>query len=472
AALDRDSDLSMDSEEEFADESTSDKRRRLAKQYLDNLKEEVDDYAFDAADLDRDRLAERLKEDVAEDKGRIYRFLGDDLDFPNRSDPETDSSKIIERLFKIGVNGVTSIAVKDNFAYTISKDLFLTKWDISSSLLASTPRRVRYAKGDRHATQDPSYKGHTDEILCLAVSPDGKHVITGGRDLKVVIWAAESLTPLKAIPTKDRNGIVMGLAFRRNSSMFYAACADLKVRTYSLDQQAHIETLFGHQDTVVDIAALGQERCVTVGSRDRTAILWKIAEETRLTFRGGDLITPTAKSISTKTKYPEGSIDVCSMLDDQLFVTGSDNGNISLWSLQKKKPLFIARETHGIDTPMDAARATAESSPREIDVPKPMPRWVTAIHAIPYSDIFFTGSWDGTIKCWKLENENRKFSLIGELKGVKGVVNRIDIVETGGPKNKENINVYAAVSKEHRLGRWMKVPGGKNGIYLGVVRRK
>ena len=49
---------------------------------------------------------------------------------------------------------------------------------------------------------------------------------------------------------------------------------------FSLDELAYVETLFGHQDEIVDIDALAQERCVSVGARDRTARLWKVVEET------------------------------------------------------------------------------------------------------------------------------------------------------------------------------------------------
>lgn len=46
------------------DETAAERRLRLAEQYLHNVREEVDEIGFDAADIDRDLIAERLKEDV------------------------------------------------------------------------------------------------------------------------------------------------------------------------------------------------------------------------------------------------------------------------------------------------------------------------------------------------------------------------------------------------------------------------
>lgn len=436
-------DTANSSEDE--EETQADKRRRLANQYLENLKDEMGEVGFDAADLDRENLSRRLEEDVAEDKGLIYRFL----------DAKASSfSRVHKSRFR-----PTAVACRYPYAYTVGRDVELVKWDISD---VTKPRVLKVVYGNRRATKDAfnpkdDYKGHIDDILCVAVSPDGKYVATGSKDKTICVWAAESLSCLHVFHTRDRRGVVMGLAFRRNTNQLYAACADLKVRTFSLDQMSQVETLFGHQDVVADISALAGERCLTVGSRDRTAVVWKIADESRLTFRGGDV-----------KEFPEGSIDCCSMIDSHYFVTGSDNGSICLWSLSKKKPVFIERQAHGIDQrPETDLPHTGEAAADRVPLPAQSPRYITAIHAIPYSDIFLTGSWSGEIKVWKLGPEMRSFKLIATLPNVKGVVDSIDVSEHG-TRGKEVFAVVAAVSKQLRLGRFLDV-GGRNGLYTGEL---
>lgn len=61
--------IGEDSEDEESiasdeDETAADRRLRLAERYLENVREEVDEVGFDAAEIDRDLMAERLKEDV------------------------------------------------------------------------------------------------------------------------------------------------------------------------------------------------------------------------------------------------------------------------------------------------------------------------------------------------------------------------------------------------------------------------
>ena len=55
-------DASTESDDE--DETGAERRLRLAERYLENLKEEVDEVGFDAEEIDRDLIAERLQEDV------------------------------------------------------------------------------------------------------------------------------------------------------------------------------------------------------------------------------------------------------------------------------------------------------------------------------------------------------------------------------------------------------------------------
>lgn len=478
-----DEDEQMDSEEEFVQESAADKRRRLAKQYLENLKAESsgapgeaarDIYDFDAQDLDDDILATRLREDVAETKGKIYRFIADNLLL----------SDIKPTITRVGAKSLTSLSIKFPFAYTVSKDMQLIKWNIED--FDKKPLRVKHTKGGvRYAEESNEIhkNGHSDEILAVAASPDGKYVVSGGRDKKLIVWSTESLSPVRILNTFDRRGEILGLVFKRNSPNLYVACADLKVRSYNIDQFAELETLYGHQDLVVDIAALGQERCVTVGARDRTAMLWKIADETRLTFRGGELQKKKHKKNNDNEEQPveqeeerfysEGSIDCVSMLDDSHFVTGSDNGNISLWSLAKKKPLFTQHQAHGILPTIDGTKASGEADEalRNQQIPVPQPYWITSIYAIPYSNVFISGSWNGSLKVWKLNDNLREFELLGELPNARGVVTKIDVTESGA-RNKESFRVLATLSKEHKLGRWIDTklqPGSRNAIYSVVI---
>ncbi|EGW34399.1 uncharacterized protein SPAPADRAFT_49443 [Spathaspora passalidarum NRRL Y-27907] len=461
----------LSSDEEFADENAADKRRRLAKQYLENLKatelNEVEGHDFDAQDLDDDILSRRLQRDVAETKGYVYKFLGEKISHQFDDHIESISTRI-------GSKNLTSMTSHYPYLYTVSKDAELIKWDISGR----KPQRIKHVKGGskffKLNTANVNANHHWEQINCVAASPDGKYVVTGGSDSRLIIWSSENLSCLKVLETRSA---VNSIAFRRNSDQLFAACADLRIRTYSINQFTQLEILYGHQDDITDISALARETCVSVGSRDKTVMFWKIAEESRLTFRGGDSVEKKRKKKKTKPEeetveeqeelpfHHEGSIEVVSMNDESHFVTGSDNGNIALWSLAKKKALFTERLAHGLQPRLLPQEASAETS-LEIagqQVPEPQPYSITAIHALPYSDIFVSGSFDGSVKIWRLDQEGlRSFKLIGEVSNLKGCVVKLDVVEV---PDKKQIKVFVLLSKEHKFGRWLdKIPGGRNAL--------
>lgn len=454
-------DEELDSDEEFEGENEADKRRRLAKQYLDNLKQgeiDPDNEQYDAQDLDDDIVARRLHIDVAELKGHIYKFLADKI-----SDQLLSTLKLIST--RIGAKNLTSMTIKYPNLYTVSKDCQIIKWNITGK-----PQRIKNTKGGPKFKilneKNISKNHHSDEITSVAISPDGKYVVTGGKDSRLIIWSSENLACLKVLNTRAP---VNAIVFKRNSDQLYAACQDLRIRTYSINQFNQLEILYGHQDNITDISALARETCVSVGSRDKTTMFWKISEETRLTFRGGDHERKKKRKDdtddSTPVFYNEGSIEVVSMNDESHFVTGSDNGNIALWSLAKKKPLFVQRLGHGLKPRVSAETASAEMDKEiaEKQIPQAQPYWITAIHAIPFSDLFITGSNNGSIKVWKIGHDGfRNFSLVGEINNIKGYVVKIEAAEISEDKK---LKIFALTSKEHKFGRWFdKVEGGRNAL--------
>ncbi|KAI1477142.1 WD40 repeat-like protein [Daldinia eschscholtzii] len=493
-----------DSESENEGETAAEKRLRLAERYLENVRQEVDETGFNAEDIDRDIIATRLQEDVAETKGKVYRKIASELAVDRAS----------HTLFRCNTLATTSIAICSPYVYTVSKDQCLVKWklqDLPAYQFPQTtkkkpkkppapPRRqpikVALRKGNRSKANDKNYQGHVAEILCVAASQDGKFVVTGGADKRLIVYDAKSLKPLRVF-THHRDAVT-GLAFRRGTNQLYSASKDRTVKVWSLDELAYIETLFGHQDEVVDIDALAQERCVSVGARDRTARLWKVVEETQLVFRGGSIDKKQKPEIDPRSLAHEGSMDRVAMIDDELFVTGSDNGSLALWSIQKKKPLFILTQAHGLEKPLKPTEASAEAAPTPKVVPPPQPRWITALRTLPYSDLILSGSWDGYVRVWRLSDDKRKIEPAGILGNpsttaagaphdaettstavnspnaaswlVKGIVNDIALFERG-ERGKDGLCVVVGVGKDHRLGMWKKIKGGKNGAVVFEVPR-
>ncbi|KAL8764328.1 MAG: hypothetical protein Q9184_000033 [Pyrenodesmia sp. 2 TL-2023] len=512
----------LSSESESEDETGAQRRLRLAERYLENIKGEVETVGFDAEEVDRDLIAERLKEDAAATKGRLYRYIASTLDFSAAS----------QTSFRADAQTTTFIAVCPPYVYTVSKDIILIKWELPSPPklpppsknkkskppskkppppVRRRPTKLIYTRGNYHEARNSKYQHHTAPILTVAASSDGRFVATGGADKRLIIWSAADLKPLR-IFTQHRDAVT-GLAFRKGTNQLYSCSKDRTIKTWSLDELGYMETLFGHQDEVVDVAALSLERCVSVGARDRTARLWKVVEESQLVFRGGgtsekrrpasrhpssSAMTNENNPIIPTRSYAEGSIDRVVMIDEETFITGSDNGGLSLWSMHKKKPVFTIPVAHGLDPPLTPEEASAEAVP-DLKVPgEPQPRWITALATVPYGDLVLSGSWDGWVRVWRVDDNKRRIEEVGVLgKGpavdeadvgtsrressvtqvedsedvaVRGVINDIKVFERGD-RGKDGLCVVLATGKEHRFGRW-KTHKGKNGAMVFEVPPK
>ncbi|KAI8388884.1 WD40-repeat-containing domain protein [Radiomyces spectabilis] len=424
-----------ESSEEEIEETAAEKRVRLAKAYLDKIQHDMDEDlgGFDAADLDRDLIAERLKKDDDEAAGKIHRRIADKFDFTSIDDTKIRSC----RLGRGNNQTVTAVVLADNgqFFYTASKDGSIIKYD------TTTLKKLHTFPGGRKGAKD--YIGHTQDILALALSSDHQYLASGGRDKLINIWSVKDNTHIATFSLhKDA---VSGLAFRKGSNQLYSASHDRTIKLWNVDERAYIETLFGHQDQITAIDTLSRERCMTTGGRDKTARLWKIVEESQLVYRGG--VTTKDADGSERILYAEGSLDCVAQIDEDIFVTGGDSGAISLWDINRKKPLFSLSAAHGLNT-------THSESEGDIDTPY----WITALACIRYSDVFVSGSWDGFVRVWKLAADNKSFQQIAQIP-VQGVVNSLQIKTTF--PSKRTILVIG-VGQELRLGRWLRVKGSKN----------
>lgn len=278
------------------------------------------------------------------------------------------------------------------------------------------PVQVKFVKGLKKARGSKERQGHTGNILTLAVSPSGKYIATGGEDKKLIIWDSETLSPMKTF-TQHRDS-VSSVSFTPHISslssgeQLFSGSFDRTIKTWSLSAGGHayVETLFGHQDHVTSVASMMTDQCVSVGARDRTARLWKVIDETQLVFRGES---------SKKETYQNNNIDCVAVIPPTHFVTGSDSGSLSLWSIHKKKPLHTIQLAHGLDPIPPPEKVSSETDPEtaahNIRFLRPMPRWITALTTVPGTDVVLSGSWDGWIRAWQVSEDKRTLIPLGPL---------------------------------------------------------
>ncbi|KAJ6624697.1 WD40-repeat-containing domain protein [Mycena sp. CBHHK59/15] len=505
-ALDLTADVDVDpgaSGDEDDEETPAEKRLRLAKLYLESVKEGLADGEFDAAEIDKELISARLKQDVMEHSGKMHLFLADTFDF---TQPPTTILRTRGHRFS-ATSAVASESGKHLF--TSGKEGSIIKWDLVSGKKLATFHKVRptkppsaKAKGKTKGFGDPAAEGHTDEVLALALSGDGKYLASAGKDRRLGVWDAEQGVWIKGfVGHMGHKDLISALAFRKGTHQLYTGSYDRTLKLYDLSPgvMGYVETLFGHQDHVLALDALRGETCVSVGGRDKTVRYWKIVDETQLVFRGGgrsrvrevlegglrgedegDDVDDEEIGLSAKakgkerektTKFVEGSMECVAMIDETTFVSGGDSGSLCLWSTQKKKPIFTQALSHGFNEAESSTEGVIQT-----------PRWVTAVASLRYSDLIASGSWEGDIRIWKLDAKLKSFALVGTVPA-PGVVNSLQFLsppkeffaeaEWAQPREstaKRKIDggalLVAGLGQEHRLGRWLSL---KEGVVNGAI---
>lgn len=432
----------------------------------------------DAAQTDRDNIAARLQKDVAEQSGRLHLFLANRVAPPQFStladddqmeegsggvEGRYDNSMLAVRGHRLSVT--CAVASSDaKWLFTASKEGNIIRWRLKDGKLTRVlPKRSKHVdeNGDPIPSTSPGRSkssgaarrrarltksntdtyvgvgadaGHTDEIWSLSLSSDSTYLASGGKDNRVCIWSTSPSATTSEKFLKSLGGhkdSITSLSFRSGSHELYTASLDRTLKLYDVSQLSYIETLFGHQESVLSLSCLSAETAVSAGGRDRTCRYWKIRDESQLVFRagiksklrevleGGELNREDAGKMSNPMEALEGSVEVVSMIDTHHFLSGGDSGTISLWNLGKKKPIFSVPVAHGFQTTLSETEGEIRT-----------PRWITSLAALPYSDLFVSGSWDGEVRLWGLTSAG------GQVKGFKplfslpvpGVVNSLQLL--------------------------------------------
>lgn len=298
------------------------------------------------------------------------------------------------------------LAENGQAAFSVSKDGTVLCWNLKDQVKT----KLVFPKDDSVTAN----KDHQRAILSTALTFDGKYLATGGCDRLVHIWDVEKKKVLESF--SGHRDSVSALSFCARSSSLFSGSYDRTIKHWNLTEMGYVETLFGHQAQVNSLDSTHKERVVSCG-RDRSVRLWKIPEESQLILYGNS-----------------GSLDCIKMITNEYYVTGGDDGSLTLWSNGRKKPVFVHPNAHGAG------------------------KWICSVAVMSRSDLIASGSSDGCIRLWKADLQARTLACVNTIP-LCGFINGL-CFDSGGRF------LVAGVGQEHRFGRWECIKNVKNGIAM------
>ena len=193
---------------------------------------------------------------------------------------------------------------------------------MSSSDSQRTLAAAAFAPGSRRL-----FAGHEDWVESVAFSPDGKTLLSGARDNRVVEWNIETGEVLQSF--RDHTDLVWDVAYSPDGSQIVSASQD---RTLILRDRASgeiIHQMEGHEGLVSSVAFSPDGTMLLSGSFDDTLILWDVETGQMIRQFGAE-----------GDGHTDDVYDVAFSDSGFTALSGGADNTLILWNVQSGQPLF------------------------------------------------------------------------------------------------------------------------------------
>jgi WD40 repeat protein len=239
-----------------------------------------------------------------------------------------------------------------------------------------------------------SLHGHTDEILCAALTPDGKRAITGGRHGLVRVWDMASGREIMSL--MGHTPQITCVAVSPNGQRLATASMDGIARVWDMARGRGTRTLTGHAGPVLAVAVTPDGLRIVTAGVDGTARLWDAVSGQELRKFEGHAGEVLCVAVS-----PDG----------QRLVTGGEDRTVKIWDMASGHELFtfkghtdavrsVAFTPDGRRVVTGAWNGTARVWDASSGAEFLTLNEHTPVSVTPDAEWIARGNWDGTVRLW------------------------------------------------------------------------
>ncbi|WP_020470169.1 WD40 repeat domain-containing serine/threonine-protein kinase [Zavarzinella formosa] len=165
-------------------------------------------------------------------------------------------------------------------------------------------------------------KAHMGEVTAMAVSPDGKTVVTGGEDGAVRRWDSASMRTFHG-----HRGRILGLNFNRAGDQLVSSDDSGNWRVWSMNKPSSpVTTMNIPPDPAGMVTVSPDLGRAFVRESPKGGMLWNIAKRERAFVQG-----PKNQAVTASAFHPNG----------RMFALGAPNGDVELWDMLEKGPVSL-----------------------------------------------------------------------------------------------------------------------------------
>jgi WD40 repeat protein len=293
------------------------------------------------------------------------------------------------------------------------------------------------------AASEPSARltiqAHKDTVRCVAFSPDGKMLATGGYDFAVRLWSLPMGTERATL--KGHSGNLLSVAFTPDGKTLSSGAVD-SARIWDVATCRETFKLEGKDVLSVAFSPAG-DRLAIGGTNGGSVKIFDVAKGKQVDLLEGQAGDDVVFAVSYS---PDGGMIAVASLDLQTnygkagnAIKAGNGATITLWNLTPGKPATVARRFKGIIGAIWSvefspngkilAAATEEKTVRLWDVAsgqerEPLRGHTNIVHGVAFSPDgkrLASASMDQTLMLWDTQSGKRLATLKGHTSAVKCV---------------------------------------------------
>ncbi len=304
-----------------------------------------------------------------------------------------------------------------------------------------------------------SFRGHTDSVWSIDLSPDGQYALTASSDKTIRLWDAKTGKEIRQFPGTVRlsaakfspDGKLIVTSLRTEDLRLYDTETGNEVRRFA-PNLAGTEVVFSPDGKTVASSN-------PIDENDSAIRLWDVA---------------TGKLVQTLQGHAKSAIRVAYSPDGKMLLSSGLDEVVILWDLETGKEIQRLGEKEGIDgvafSPDGRFALGATYYKKSIlmfEIPSGKvirefvghPRAPGAVSFLPDGKHFVSTSEDGTARLWDVETGET----LKEFRGYKGLILSADISNDG------RYLALASIDLRSQAGIWELFPDPEPIVIGGQV---